>query len=139
MSRKGRDAAEGGGVAVPDFRKVGTVQQFKEGRGRCVTVEGTRIAVFNRCGRFYAMGDRCAHMGASLAEGKLVGEHVQCSWHGWKYDLTTGRNDMKEWACIPIYEVRVEGNEVYVGLPDPSTGETPGQNQEEWFTWDPDD
>ena len=36
-----------------------------------------------------------------------------------QYDLKTGRSESKEWACIPIYEVRVEGDEVYVALPGP--------------------
>ena len=106
------------GVDLHEFKKVGEIRQFREGRGRSVKIGGTTIAVFRRGDRFYAFGDRCVHMGASLADGTLVGETVQCSWHGWQYDLKTGQSESKEWACIPIYEVRVKGDEVYVGLPE---------------------
>lgn len=124
-----------------EFRKIGRVAQFRDGVGRTVTVEGRDIAVFKRGDRFHAMGDRCPHMGASLALGRLVGDRVQCAWHEWTYDLKTGRNEFKEWACVPIYEVRVEGDDVLVEVPEagaPEKSVPERQDDDDWFVWNPD-
>jgi nitrite reductase/ring-hydroxylating ferredoxin subunit len=122
------------------FRKVGSVKQFRDGVGRTVTVDGHDIAVFKRGSRFYAMGDKCPHMGASLSMGRLVGDRVQCSWHEWTFDLETGRNRYKSWACVPIYEVRVEGDDVLVEVPKPEEppAADPEGDDDGWFKWDPD-
>jgi hypothetical protein len=84
-------------------------------------------------------------MGASMSMGRLVEDKVQCAWHGWQYDLSTGRNAFKDWACLPVYEVRVEGNDVLVAVPAPTIEKNVAarpENEEpagdDWFVWDPD-
>ena len=125
---------------MAEFRKVGEVHQFREGRGRAVEIDGVTIAVFRRGRRFHAFADTCPHMGASLADGELVGERVRCSWHEWSFDLGTGQSDRRDWACIAIHEVRVEGDDVLVRLaePPPKPAEPAPERDDDWFVWDPD-
>jgi nitrite reductase (NADH) small subunit/3-phenylpropionate/trans-cinnamate dioxygenase ferredoxin subunit len=111
---------------MSEFVKVGSLDRFREGRGRRVFVEGRAVAVFLRKGRLHAVGDRCPHMGASLAEGRLEEGRVVCSWHGWSFDCETGRCDRKSWARVPRYEVRLEGKEVLL-----RPIEEPGEAREE--------
>ena len=97
------------------FRKVGEAKQFRDGVGRTFSVDGREIAVFRRGDRFYAMDDKCPHMGASLSMGKLAEGKVQCAWHDWSFDLETGCNEFKKWACVAIHDVQrstpsLEGN-----------------------------
>lgn len=100
--------------------------------------------MFRRGDQYHAFSDACPHMGTSLADGRLVGNFVQCHWHGWKYDLDTGKSDVREWACIEIYPTRIEGDELWVELPEPVDPQAPlgaaaeGESEEEWFKWDPD-
>jgi nitrite reductase (NADH) small subunit/3-phenylpropionate/trans-cinnamate dioxygenase ferredoxin subunit len=124
---------------VGEFTKIGEVRQFRQGRGRAVRLGDREIAVFRRGDRFFAMDDTCPHMGASLAAGRLVGDDIECEWHHWKFDLTTGRNAHKSWACVTMHEVRVEGDDVLVKLAEPPPGGRPSEEQDdEWFVWDPD-
>jgi nitrite reductase (NADH) small subunit/3-phenylpropionate/trans-cinnamate dioxygenase ferredoxin subunit len=97
---------------MTEFVKIGEVRQFRKGRGRVVTVDGVQVAVFWTGDRFIGIRDACSHMGASLADGTLEGDTVVCSWHGWRYDVKTGRCTTKSWACAPVYEIRVEGESV---------------------------
>ena len=102
-----------------DFIKVAETQQFRKGRGRVVVLDGVKIAVFWTGTGWFAMNDTCPHMGASLADGKLRGQMLTCYWHEWEYDTTNGKCKMRPWACVPLYEVKIEGNEVLLRCPDP--------------------
>lgn len=49
-------------------------------------------AVGNVSGRYFAVGHRCRHLGADLAEGSLDADGcLVCPWHGASYDTTTGQ------------------------------------------------
>ena len=39
---------------------------------------------------YCAFDDRCTHRGGSLAGGVLIGDTVQCLWHGSQFDVCTG-------------------------------------------------
>jgi nitrite reductase/ring-hydroxylating ferredoxin subunit len=53
------------------------------------------VAVFNVGGNFYAISDICAHKGGPLSEGILKKNIVTCPWHGWKYDVRSGKSPHK--------------------------------------------
>ncbi len=116
------------------FHRVGRVDEFREGRGKAVLVEGVKVGVFKQHGRIHALLDACPHMGASLADGKLVEGRVTCHWHGWTFDLCTGRTDESSWACAKVYEVHIDGGEVWVKPPAPPPAVE--QEEEEWVVWD---
>jgi 3-phenylpropionate/trans-cinnamate dioxygenase ferredoxin subunit len=98
--------------------------EIAEGEGKRVHVAGRDIAVFNLGGRFAAISNRCPHEGADLCHGKVAafadangpGQYVvedarvmvRCPWHGWEFDLATGRS-----YCDPN-RVRVKSFDVSV-------------------------
>jgi nitrite reductase (NADH) small subunit/3-phenylpropionate/trans-cinnamate dioxygenase ferredoxin subunit len=106
---------------VDTFVRVAAVSDFVEGRGRAVTVDGVRIAVLREGDRFVAVADACPHMGASLADGRLEEGIVTCPWHGWRYRASSGEGlpPARPWACVRVFEVKVEGNDVLVRRPAP--------------------
>lgn len=121
---------------MSDFVKVGTLRQFREGRGRAVTIDGVAIAVFRRAGGVVAVDDTCPHMGASLADGRLAGDAVECAWHRWKFDARSGKSDMRSWACVRVHEVRIDGEDVLIRRPEPPPPrEEPPE--EPWEPFDP--
>ena len=74
---------------------------FEDATGRQVDLDGTKIAVFWDGARWFAVDDTCPHMGASLSDGRLFGDQLQCSWHEWRYDTTTGRCPLRP-AMTPL-------------------------------------
>jgi len=127
---------------VADYTRVGSVKEFRDGRGRLVRLNGEPVAVFRRGDRWYAIQDACPHMGASLSDGKLDGEHVVCHWHDWKFELATGQGDRRWWARARVFDVKIEGEDLLLRAPSPPPRdeEQPSSNpeDEDWILWDPD-
>jgi 3-phenylpropionate/trans-cinnamate dioxygenase ferredoxin subunit len=87
---------------------VARASEIPPGARKLVQLNGRGVVVFNIKGEFFALSDQCPHKGASLSGGKLTGlvesggpgdytytragEIVRCPWHGWEFDIRTGRS-----------------------------------------------
>jgi nitrite reductase/ring-hydroxylating ferredoxin subunit len=67
----------------------------------------------------------CLHVGGPLAEGLVEDGCVVCPWHGWTYDLATGRRQtaIGEVEGIRSYPAWIDGDQVWADLP---SGAPPG-------------
>ena len=77
---------------------------------KAVDLEEERVCIVNIEGNYYAIGNVCTHMGGPLNEGTLEGYDVEC-----EFDVRTGepiRPPARQ--AIPIYEVKVENNNILV-------------------------
>lgn len=101
---------------MAEFVKVAGTAEVKPGSGIVAEVNGQAIALFNVGGSFYAIDNTCVHRGGPLGEGELDGDMVSCPWHGWQYDVKTGKSTTNPSACVKTYEVKVEGTDVKVLL-----------------------
>jgi len=101
---------------VSGFEVVALAEDVPPGTGRAVEVEGRAVALFNVDGTFYAIDGTCLHRGGPVGEGDLEDEIVTCPWHGWQYDVTTGRNVMDPDIGLAQYEVEIENGVVKVAL-----------------------
>jgi 3-phenylpropionate/trans-cinnamate dioxygenase ferredoxin component len=100
-----------------EFVKVATVGEIGPGRAKRVEVGEDEIAVFNLDGEYYAIGDTCSHEEASLSEGDVFGECVECPLHGSEFDIRTGKAlTLPAVLPVPTYPVKLEGDAILVGL-----------------------
>jgi nitrite reductase/ring-hydroxylating ferredoxin subunit len=100
------------------FVKVADAGAIAVGQGTLVESGGLAVAVFNGGdGRFYACGAICPHEDGPLAEGWIEGGAVVCPWHGFDFDLRTGRCHVAEGLSIPVYPTRVTEGAVEIDLP----------------------
>ncbi|HEY0981107.1 MULTISPECIES: Rieske (2Fe-2S) protein [unclassified Schlesneria] len=98
--------------------RVANVSDIPQGEGREFVVAGRIVAIFHVEGRFHALDGICPHAGGPLARGALSGTTVTCPWHGWQFDVTSGRHCLNAQLKHPCFEVIVEGSELYVELPE---------------------
>lgn len=99
--------------------EVGALESLPRETGIRVTVGDERIAMFRVGDDIYAIGDRCSHAEASLAEGEVFGTDVECPRHGSEFDLKTGNpQSLPATAPVPTYQVEVEGGTVFLVLED---------------------
>lgn len=95
--------------------RIGPLAQLVDGAGTKVEEGELRIAVFRIGDDIYAIGDRCSHAEASLAEGEMFGTDVECPRHGSEFDVTTGKpGSLPATQPVPTYEVEVVDGEVFV-------------------------
>ena len=78
------------------------------------------ITIFNIDGNFYATSNICAHKGGPLNLGHLEKNIVTCPWHGWKYDVRTGKSPHEGGDSIDNFEVESIDNKLFLN-PIPST------------------
>lgn len=81
-----------------------------------VEVDGCpALAVFNIDGTIYATDDKCTHAQASLSEGSVEGDVVECPFHGGKFHIPTGEPRARPVKKqLRTYEVRIVGGEVMI-------------------------
>jgi len=107
---------------------VARVSDLPPGERKIVTVGRRSIGVFNVGGEFYAIRNSCPHQGAPLCLGSITGtaadsrpgeyiwgrdgEILRCPWHGWEFDITTGR------SIFNPHQTRVRSYPVTVGAGD---------------------
>lgn len=105
---------------MSDYMTVAKVGEIPEGHGAAFLVGDQMVAVFNDGRKYYAIDDCCPHMGASLAEGDLHDGTVACPWHGWRFSVRDGTWCDNRRIKIASFDVRVQGDEIQVRLPEKS-------------------
>ena len=114
---------------------VGKENEFAE-RDRKIVAQGDlEIGVFRIDGKFYAWENNCSHQGGPVCQGKILAKvdevigadktshglkfsedniHVICPWHGYEYNIKTGRHPGDKNVRLKSYPVKVTSGDVYV-------------------------
>jgi len=79
-----------------------------------VRLDEEDLVLYNVGGMLHASRDFCPHAGFPLSQGVLRGKYVRCSLHGWEFDVANGHYVGNPHISLRRYEVKVEGEEVFV-------------------------
>jgi nitrite reductase/ring-hydroxylating ferredoxin subunit len=75
------------------------------------------VVLINLDGEYYALNDCCTHEEASLSDGTIEGDEIECPLHGGVFEIRTGMP-----VAFPVvvpaqtYKTRVVGDEVQIAL-----------------------
>ena len=92
---------------MPDaFIPVLDLAEIPEGESRRCQFEGKDVALFRVEGCIYATQDECTHGRASLADGYLIGDEVECPLHQGMFNVRTGGGPFdfsaeSDGSCLP--------------------------------------
>ena len=91
-----------------DFVEPGTVLR--------VEVDGfPPLAVFNLDGVYFVCDDTCSHGQASLSEGTIEGDRIECPWHNGQFCIRTGAAlTAPAVAPIAVYPVTLKEGMVFI-------------------------
>ena len=101
-----------------EFHSVAKTGDLDKGEAMQVIIGRKEIAIYNLDGELYATDDICTHAYASLADGYVEGELIECPLHGGCFDIKTGKamtppvtEDLKK------YELKIDGEQILIGVP----------------------
>lgn len=84
------------------------LKSLKDGRNR--------VALFHTKEGLFACDDRCPHLEAPLADGKVHKSTVTCSWHFWQFDLGDGSSKMTQNIALRVFRVIERDGEIFLEI-----------------------
>ena len=114
----------------PQLWPVAKVGELAPGERKLVEVKRYSIGLFNVNGEYIAALNICPHELAPVCRGRVggttlpsqpgefiwgrEGEVLACPWHGWEFDLMTGKMLADDRVRIRRYPVTVEGDDIFI-------------------------
>ncbi len=91
---------------------VGEFSEFADGSYRVLKVDSFEFGIFRQGDRLIAYENHCPHDGGPVCQGKVIPrveeelapdqtsrglrfskkQNIVCPWHGWEFDIETGRH-----------------------------------------------
>jgi nitrite reductase/ring-hydroxylating ferredoxin subunit len=109
---------------------IGAVSDIPPGSRRIARIAGRSVGVFNVKGEFFAIRNRCPHLGGPLCLGMTTGvtvgrfrdgetpelewirdgEIIRCPWHAWEFDMRSGNAVFGHGWRVAVYQTEIEAN-----------------------------
>ena len=114
-----------------DLIELGKIDELSSGTMKMVMVKGHEILLARVGEKYYAVDNRCPHMGGNLSQGTLEGTVVTCPRHHSQFDLADGHvirwtdftgvkksigKLFKSPRPLKTYPVKIEGEKVLVEI-----------------------
>jgi nitrite reductase/ring-hydroxylating ferredoxin subunit len=101
-----------------EWHRVAQLGDIVEDEPKGVRVGRNLIALYNIGGKIYATDNVCTHEFAELSDGFVDGDVVECPLHQARFHIPTGKVVAPPATeDLPVFPVRVDGDDVLVGLP----------------------
>jgi len=117
-----------------DRVEVVPVDELTPGERAIVDVNGHDVGVFNVDGEYYALLNTCPHERGPVCDGSVRGileaewpgpgervvesyaetPAISCPWHGWEFDMETGKHVGDQNCVVPTFDVVAEDGTLYV-------------------------
>jgi 3-phenylpropionate/trans-cinnamate dioxygenase ferredoxin subunit len=105
--------------------------ELQNGGKKKVNLQGNEILLARVADKFYAIDNKCPHLGGDLSAGTLEGMVINCPRHASQFDITDGHNirwmkgsgfvsaafkALSSAKPVKSYKVKVEGDAVMVEI-----------------------
>jgi 3-phenylpropionate/trans-cinnamate dioxygenase ferredoxin component len=101
------------------FYVVASTGDIPPGERVFLEIGDEAVVIFNIAGKLFAIGDVCTHDDGPLGDGELDGYEVICPRHGARFDVRNGKAlTLPAVVDTPHYPVRINGDDIEIGVPD---------------------
>lgn len=103
---------------IGDLHAAGKVSELAPGQAKQVQIGRRVLALYNIDGRFYVTDDTCTHALASLTEGYIEGDIVECPLHQGCFHIPSGKAmGPPVTQDVRVYPVKIVDEEIYIEVP----------------------
>jgi 3-phenylpropionate/trans-cinnamate dioxygenase ferredoxin component len=107
-----------------EYKLIAQTSELPNGNKKKILYDNREILIVNVEGSFYAVDNKCPHMGGSLYDGDLDGYSIVCPRHGSGFDVRTGKvTQTGKMLYIKVkpkdlhtYPVKIEGTNIFIGI-----------------------
>jgi nitrite reductase/ring-hydroxylating ferredoxin subunit len=113
---------------------VGLRSAFGERDVKVKVIAGREIGVFRLGDEFFAYDNNCPHAGGPVCQGRLMNRveesiatdgtscgarfsrddvNIVCPWHGYEFDVRTGRHQGQQSLRLRSFTVRLDGDQIF--------------------------
>lgn len=97
------------------WHEVAKTNELGPGEVMYVEVGNDPVALINLDGEFHALHDMCTHQDASLSDGEVIGDEIECPMHGGAFEIRTGMPaNFPVVVPVETFAVKTEGDTVFV-------------------------
>ena len=104
------------------MRKIATTDEISRGEMKSFVIKDKEILIANVDGDFFAIDNRCSHMGGNLSEGTLEDDIIICPRHGSHFNVRNGEAVRGPKILIfklntknlRVYEIEVRENDIMI-------------------------
>ncbi len=101
------------------YQTVAKLSDIQPGELMYVDVGDEFVCLINLDGEIHAINDECTHEEASLSDGTIIGDDIECPLHGGSFDIRSGEpTNFPVVVAVEKYGVRIEGDDIQVEVPD---------------------
>ena len=122
-------------IQMADWKRITAVDDCPPQTSLEIVVDGAVIALFNVDGQLFALDGICPHQGGPVCHGRILKKveevimedktskgltfspkhtHVVCPWHGFEFNIRTGRHPGDRNAVLTPVEVKIRNHDVFV-------------------------
>ncbi|MFT4038243.1 MAG: Rieske (2Fe-2S) protein [Thermomicrobiales bacterium] len=115
-----------------DWRTVATTGELETADRKIVEIDGESVGIFNVNGEYVAVLNVCPHEFAPVCLGRVggttlpslpgewkwgrEGEILACPWHGWEFEIRTGKALFGKRPRLRLFPLKVEGDQIMISL-----------------------
>ena len=116
---------------------VGALASITDGDHRIYRVGALEVGIFRQGEKVFAWENRCPHAGGPVCQGKIYRKveevldaerkslglrfgstpQIVCPWHGFEFDVATGRHPGDARYRLKAVDVAVRDGDIYVRAP----------------------
>jgi nitrite reductase/ring-hydroxylating ferredoxin subunit len=94
--------------------EIAKTSDLNPGEVMYVEVGNDPVALINLDGDYFALHDLCTHEDASLSDGEVIGDEIECPMHGGAFEIRTGLPaNFPVVVPVETFQIKVVGNTVF--------------------------
>ncbi len=108
---------------MTQWQNAGSTEQLSPGQRGCLKFGDAQIALFHfEEGNWYAVQNKCPHKKQNVISRGILGDKggepkVACALHKNQFSLNDGKCLSGDLESLQVYPVKIEGKDLFIGLP----------------------